>query len=159
MWKDGYLLLAGVILTHCWPWRSEFFRNNYICQTFTGLDYCFTNFKTFSRIQGSVQTLPPPLCLINTKTKKLDCFPYNFNQFTLVQKELNARYIQYIGLALHHGLSPKQKRRYFSFQLKIIIHNESANNTLATLCLKETSLNNYISRRRRLSSCLLCLGF
>ena len=29
---------------------------------------------------------------------------------------------------------------------------------MATLCLKETCLNNYISRRRRLSSCLLCFG-
>ena len=114
--KTWCLLLAGVILTHSWPSRSELFRNKNIFRLFTGLDYCFTNFKTFSRIQGSVRTLPPPLCLINTKTKQLDCFPNNFS------------------------LSPKQKRTYFSFQLKIIIHNESANNTLTTLCLKETCL-------------------
>ena len=52
------------------------------------------------------------------------------------------------------ALAQNKKRTYFSFQLKIIIHNESANNTSATLCLKETCMNNYVDQFRFLGNYL-----
>ena len=138
--KTWCLLLAWVILTHSWPSRSELFRNKNISDFLQVWIIALQISRLFQEFRALYEPCHHPFAWSIQRRNNWTAFLTILINLHLYKKKLNTRHIQYIGLALHHGFNPKQKRRYFSFQLKIIIHNESANNTLATLCLKETCL-------------------